>query len=125
MRHQSFPNREIMNAEFHHVCGQTLELPARLRAANTSFMLFTFLVAMGLILWFGGWRVVNGHMTPGELAQFIFYMQVLAMPIRMTGWLVNSYARAVAAGERLFEILDTRSPVQELPTAREMPRVRG
>ena len=97
----------------------------RLRASNTSFMLFTFQVSIGLVLWFGGWRVINGQMSPGELAQFIFYMQILAMPVRMTGWLVNSYARATSAGERLFEILDTESPVKEPTTDREMPRVRG
>ena len=97
----------------------------RLRAANTSFMLFTFQVALGLILWFGGWRVINGHMELGELAQFILYMQILAMPVQMTGWMVNSYARAASAGQRLFEILDAESPVQESATAREIPRVKG
>ena len=97
----------------------------RLRASSTSFMLFTFLVAIGLILWYGGYRVINGHMSPGELAQFIFYLQILAMPVRMSGWLVNSYARAASAGERMFEILDTVSPVKELKGAVDMPRPKG
>ena len=97
----------------------------RLRASNTAFMLFSFQVSLGVILLFGGWRVINGHMGYGELVQFILYMQILAMPIRMAGWMVNSYARAASAGQRLFEILDTESPVREAPGAREMPRVRG
>ncbi len=97
----------------------------RLRASSTSFMLFTFLVAMGLILWYGGYQVINGHMTPGELAQFIFYLQILAMPVRMSGWLVNSYARAASAGQRMFEILDTSSPVNELKGAVELTRPKG
>ena len=97
----------------------------RLRASSTSFMLFTFLIAIGLILWYGGYRVINGHMSPGELAQFIFYLQILAMPVRMSGWLVNSYARAASAGERMFEILDTVSPVKELKGAVDMPRPKG
>ena len=97
----------------------------RLRASSTSFMLFTFLVAMGLILWYGGYQVINGHMTPGELAQFIFYLQILAMPVRMSGWLVNSYARAASAGQRMFEILDTVSPVKELKDAVDLPRPKG
>jgi len=50
---------------------------------------------------------------------------VLALPVRMTGWLVSSYARAASAGQRLFEILDARSPVRERPGARILPRVRG
>ena len=97
----------------------------KLRASSTSFMLFTFLISMGLILWVGGKRVMDGDMTPGQLAQFIFYLQVLQMPVRMAGWLVNSYARAVTAGQRLFEILDAESPVQEAPRAIDMPRAKG
>ena len=97
----------------------------KLRASNTSFMNFVFLVALALILWLGGWRVINGEMSPGELAGFVFYMQILSMPVRMTAWMVNAYARATSAGQRLFEILDTESPVQEHPDSGEMPRVKG
>ncbi len=97
----------------------------RMRASSTALMLFSFLFAMGLILFFGGQRVINGHMTVGELAEFIFYLQILQMPVRMAGWLVNSYARAASAGERLFEILDTKSPVQEATNARSLERPRG
>jgi len=43
----------------------------------------------------------------------------------MAGWLVNSYARAASAGERMFEILDSNSPVQESVNALELPRPLG
>ncbi len=97
----------------------------KLRASNTSFMNFAFLVALALIMWFGGWKVINGEMTLGQLGEFVFFMQILSMPVRMTAWMVNAYARATSAGQRLFEILDAESPVQELPAAAEMPRVKG
>ena len=97
----------------------------RLHAVNYSFTLFAFHVALGLILWLGGWQVINGHMGYGELAQFIIYMQILAMPVQMTGWVVNAYARAASAGQRLFEILDTETPVQASVSAREMSRAKG
>ena len=97
----------------------------RLRAANMTFMLFTFMVTLAIIMWFGGWLVMGDHLTWGELAQFIIYMQILRMPVQMFGWLVNSYARAASAGQRVFEILDTVSPVQEAPNARVMPEARG
>ena len=97
----------------------------KMRASSTSFMLFTFLMAMGLILFFGGRRVIGGDMSVGELAEFIIYLQMLQMPVRMAGWLVNSYARAASAGQRLFEILDAKSPVQEAHDARELRRPRG
>ena len=97
----------------------------QLRASSTSFMLFTFLFSIGLILFFGGRSVINGNMTPGELAQFIFYLQILSMPVRMMALLFNAYARAASAGERLFAILDSESPVKEKQDAEVMSDVKG
>ena len=98
---------------------------ARLQAMNASFMGFIYLVAIGLVLWYGGQRVIDGSLSPGELAQFLFYMQLLALPIRHAGMLVNNFARAFSAGQRLFEIMDYRSDVQESPGAGDLPMVRG
>lgn len=97
----------------------------KLQASNNSFTLFSFQFSMGIILWFGGWRVINGHISLGELTQFIIYMQMLALPVRMVGWLVNAYARAVAAGERLFEILDSKTEVLEIENPVDLTRVTG
>ena len=55
----------------------------------------------------------------------MFYMQILAMPVRMSGFLVNAYARAASGGQRLFEILDTQSEVVEKPDAVDLGRVKG
>ena len=97
----------------------------QLRVSNSSFTLFSFQIALALILWFGGSRVINGDMTIGELAAFVFYMQILAMPVRMSGMIVNSYARAASEGQRLFEILDLKSEIEESEDAMEMPRTEG
>lgn len=97
----------------------------RLRVSNTAFTLFSFQVALALILWFGGSRVINGDMTIGQLAAFVFYMQILAMPVRMSGMIVNSYARAASAGQRLFEILDLEAEQEEAPGARVLSDVKG
>lgn len=97
----------------------------QLRSSSLSFMLFTFLIAIALVLFFGGRFAIQGDLSPGELAQFIFYLQILAMPVRMAGWVVNSYARAASAGERLFEILDSKSDVVEKNAPLIMPRPNG
>ncbi|MBS19823.1 MAG: hypothetical protein CL733_02200, partial [Chloroflexi bacterium] len=52
----------------------------QLRSSSLSFMLFTFLIAISLVLFFGGRLAIQGDLTPGELAQFVFYLQILAMP---------------------------------------------
>jgi ATP-binding cassette subfamily B multidrug efflux pump len=97
----------------------------KLSALNSSFVLFVFLMTLGIVLLFGGIRVIDGQLTPGELAQFIFYLQILAQPFRMVGFIVNNLARAMSAGTRLFEVLDAESPVAERADAIEMPRATG
>ena len=97
----------------------------RLQALNMSLMVFAFLIATGLILWYGGGRVIDRHLTWGELAQFLFYLQILTLPIRQAGMMVSTFARAMSAGQRLFEVLDIRSPVRQRPGAMALPRSEG
>ncbi len=94
-------------------------------ATQGSLMTYIFILSMAAILWFGGREIIDGRLTRGELASFIVYMGLLQMPIRMAGWLINSFSRAQSAGERLFEILDAESPVEEKADAVPMPRVNG
>ena len=97
----------------------------RLQALNMSLMVFAFLIATGIILWYGGGRVIDGQLTWGQLAQFLFYLQILTLPIRQAGMMVSTVARAISAGQRLFEVLDLKSPVQQRPGASALPRSTG
>jgi len=98
---------------------------AKIMAVNTPLMTFLFIVASGLILWYGGREVVGGRLTTGELSQFYLYVAMLGMPIRMLGFMVNLFSRAMSAGQRIFEILDAESAVKEAPDAIELPPVDG
>jgi ABC-type multidrug transport system fused ATPase/permease subunit len=97
----------------------------RLFASQGSFMTFVFTVAIGVILLIGGREVVDGRLTAGGLVTFILLMGLMQMPVRMTGWLVNTFTRASASGQRIFDVLDAVSPVTEKPGAPEMPLARG
>jgi ATP-binding cassette subfamily B protein len=77
------------------------------------------------IIGFGGVLVINGELTLGTLFAFTQYRMQLAMPVRMVGGLLNMVARASAAGERIFEILDTESEVKEKPDAHSLSDVKG
>lgn len=96
-----------------------------LRTQSTSATVFGFMMTMVVIIGFGGYLVVEGQMSPGELAQFIFYMQTLMMPVRMVGWITNTIARGIAAGQRMFEILDDPPAVADRAGAARMGRARG
>ena len=97
----------------------------KLEASNSAMMTMFYIAATGLILWAGGREVVGGNLTVGELAQFVFYLGLLAIPVRMAAWIVNSFARAISAGERLFAVLDAQSAVQEKPGAEPLSQVQG
>ncbi len=111
-------------------------LAERTWARNFAMMDFGFMLAMAVILWFGGNRVIDGRtivdgqvvytaLSPGELASFFIYLNMMVMPVRMMGRIVNIFSRAAASGDRLFEILDAESPVQEESGAALLEDVRG
>jgi ATP-binding cassette subfamily B protein len=95
------------------------------QAMNSSLMQGIFWGSTAMILWVGGNAVVDGRMTIGELTSFFFYISLLVQPIRMVGMLVNTFARAISAGERLFDVLDAESPVQQRPGASPLTDVTG
>ncbi len=97
----------------------------RLRVANTAFLTFMYIGATGLVVLFGGRWVLGGSLTPGELATFLLFLGLLVMPVRMLGWAVNVFTRAMSSGERIFQILDSPSPVEDKKGANEMGHAEG
>ncbi len=97
----------------------------RLQGTNSAWMTLYFTIALGAILWYGGWEVIKGDLTPGGLTKFVLYLNQLTFPIRMMSFIINSFSRAVTSGKRLFDILDAPSPVEEKIGAEDMGRARG
>ena len=89
----------------------------RVRYFNTSMMTCAYFVAMALVLWYGGLRVIHGDITVGELTQFLVFMTVLQMPVRQVGLVINGFARASVSGARMFEILDIEPAIRDRPGA--------
>ena len=97
----------------------------RMQGTNSAWMTLYFTFALGLILWLGGWLVVENRLNPGELAMFFLYLNQLTFPIRASAQIINTFSRAISSGQRLFDVLDTRSPVEERPNAVPMDRPAG
>ncbi|WJY20455.1 ABC transporter ATP-binding protein [Fontisubflavum oceani] len=91
-----------------------------IRVRNTSMMTFSFLAAMGLVLWVGSGKVVAGEITVGTLASFLTFMTILQMPVRQLGMLVNSFARTATCGERIFALLDLDLAITDAPEAPDL-----
>jgi ATP-binding cassette subfamily B protein len=110
-------------AKFDVVSQETLTLADRridLRVRNTAAMTYAFFLAMGLLLWVGGQKVLAGDITVGTLAEYLAYMAILQMPVRQLGMMVNAFARAAMSGERLFEVLDREPEIADRPGARDL-----
>ena len=97
----------------------------RLQGTESAWMTLYFTVALGLVLWYGGWEVIRGDLKPGHFTAFILLLNQLTFPIRMMPFIINSFSRAVSSGQRLFEVLDARSPVEESSVAEDMGRPQG
>jgi ATP-binding cassette, subfamily B, multidrug efflux pump len=110
-------------AKFDAVSHETLELAQRrndLRVRNTAAMTYAFLLAMGLLLWIGGKKVLAGEITVGTLTEYLAFMAILQMPVRQLGLMVNAFARAAMSGSRLFEVLDREPDIADRRGARDL-----
>ena len=90
------------------------------RVSSTSVMTYAYFVAMGLVLWVGGLRVIEDRLTVGDLTEFLTFMTILQAPVRQLGLLVNSFARASTTGRRLFAVLDLEPTIADRPGAKPL-----
>jgi ATP-binding cassette, subfamily B, multidrug efflux pump len=120
---RAFASQPYEMSKFDEVSHETLALGERrldIRVRNTSAMTYAFFVAMGLLLWVGGLRVLEGEITVGTLAEYLAFMAILQMPVRQLGMMVNAFARASMSGGRLFEVLDREPEIADRPGAHDL-----
>ena len=98
---------------------------ARLRAFNVPLLELIASAGTMFIIWYGGSLVIRDQLTLGELVAFSTYLGLLFNPVRRMGVILTAFALAAAAGERIFEILDAKSEVEDAPDARPLPPVCG
>jgi len=93
----------------------------RQRAIYVPLLTFLPFVAQALVLLVGGRMVIDGSMTLGAFSAFYLLLAMLVMPLRMLGMWIGQAQRAVAAGERIFEILDEPEEVSDPTDATPLP----
>ncbi|WRH26480.1 ATP-binding cassette domain-containing protein [Arthrobacter sp. JZ12] len=82
-------------------------------------------VATAVVLAGGGWRVVEGALTPGDLVLFLMYLKTAMKPLRDLAKYTGRIARATASGERVAELLEESVEIADSPTAMPLGRVWG
>ena len=81
--------------------------------------------AMAIVIWFGGLAVLGGDTTLGVVVAFLAYVGRFFAPIRDLSQVYTTFQAAMAGGERVFELLDEKSSVQDRPNAIDLPPVAG
>jgi ATP-binding cassette subfamily B protein len=97
----------------------------RIQATYSPLLNLTWATAMVATGWFGAYQILNGTLSIGDLTKFMLYLTMLQMPVRSIGFVTMFWARASTSGQRIYEILDAESAVQEKPDAFELAGARG
>lgn len=97
----------------------------RLTAAVMPVMELMVAAATALVVIFGGMRVLDGSLGIGVVIAFALYVQRFFDPIRDLVLQYTQLQRAMAGGQRIFEVLDTKPEIVDAPDAVELPDARG
>jgi len=91
------------------------------------FPLFSFLSGIGgLLIWyFGGEQVLHNRISLGTLVAFTAYIAMLLGPLQWFSQLINWVTNAMAAADRIFEIIDAPVDVDDVADAVAMPHIHG
>src|SRR5207302_8478036 len=117
---RAFGREADEQARFNRTADAVLE--QQLKVGRTFSFLFpvVFLIAnlaQAAVLYFGGQQIINGTLTLGEWQKFSLYLAYVFFPLGQLGFIINLMSQASASAQRIFEILDTRSEIQDQPGA--------
>jgi ATP-binding cassette subfamily B protein len=93
----------------------------RLRAFYSPALGFLPSLGLAVVLYIGGREVIAGDMSLGEFTAFYTYLVMLMGPMRWLGMALGMAQRAIASGNRMFEILDREPRVTSPPDAPPLP----
>lgn len=97
----------------------------KLSATLTPTIEFVAAIGVTMILWFGGNSVIDGDITAGALVAFLTYAVNISNPIKRLSKVIANIQRALAAADRVFDVLDLTELIQNKPNAQVLPHVKG
>ncbi|WP_297323951.1 ABC transporter transmembrane domain-containing protein [Nitrosomonas sp.] len=95
------------------------------RALLVTVVIVLVLGAVGLMLWVGGIDVIEGRISGGELAAFIFYSVIVGSAVASISEVIGELQRAAGAAERTMELLRARNLIQSPEKPQPLPKVSG
>ena len=125
---KAFAREEFESAKFAEAAADQRELSYRASAVQARFA--PFMMGLGyfqiaLTVGIGSWFITRGTVSEADLIAFALWLSLMQLPIRTIGFAVTFASRAQTACERIFELIDAQSAVQEKPGAFELAAVSG
>lgn len=111
---KSFAREEASLEKFTIACNDYKEKALHLTRVNALFFpLMVSMIGLSTILnvFVGGEEVTKGAITPGNIAEFVIYMNLLSWPVTSVGWITSLVQRAVASQKRINEFLSEQNPI--------------
>ncbi|GAB3576488.1 ABC transporter ATP-binding protein [Spirosoma luteolum] len=90
--------------------GKSLELT---RVDSLFFPIVAILVGLSniLVVYIGGQEIIAGRLTPGNITEFILYVNMLTWPVMALGWTTSQTQRAAASQQRINEFLQIKTDI--------------
>ena len=86
---------------------------------------FLAAITVTFILWIGGYEVVQGDLTAGALVAFLTYAVNLANPVKRISRIYGAVQRAMAAADRVFDVIDMEEMIHDKEDAVPLPKIEG
>ncbi len=90
------------------------------RSLSNPIMEFFAGLGIAFVIWYGGWEVIKGKTTPGTFISFLACVILLYDPIRRLSQLNNSIQQGLAAADRVYDVIEARSDIQDPPQPHPM-----
>ncbi len=125
---QAYNHQEIDKNKFRQYVEEAFTVAkARIvqRALLVTLVIILVLGAVGLMLWVGGIDVIEGKISGGELAAFVFYSVIVGSAVASISEVIGELQRAAGAAERTIELLDTPNQIKSPLKPQTLPPVSG
>ena len=86
---------------------------------------FFFNLSTIIVIFYGGFLVLQKTLSPGELVAFIQYLGILAWPVIAIGWMTNLFQRGMASLKRINALLDSKAKVRPPDHPVELKKIKG
>jgi len=121
---QELPMARFFTGESDRYKDKTMEL-ARVQALFHPLMLLLIGMSTIVTVYIGGLQVIKGNITPGNIAEFVIYVNMLTWPVTAIGWVASIVQQAAASQKRINEFLETEPSIENAKNAISVEKMTG